>query len=45
MLIAALFHVNKVQDDELKTLNAQKISKFFLFFDFVLSKKTNLFNK
>lgn len=26
MLIAALFHVNKIQDDELKALNAYKIS-------------------
>lgn len=41
MLIAALFHVNKGQDDEMKALNAQKVFKFFLFFNFVLSKKMN----
>lgn len=45
MLIAALFQVNKVQDGELKALNAQKVFKFFLFFNFVLSKKTNRVNK
>ena len=38
MLIAGLYHVNKVQDDELKALNAQIVFKFFLFFNFVLSK-------
>lgn len=45
MLIAALFHVNKVQDDELKALNASNIYQFCLFLNFVLSKKTNRVNK
>ena len=41
MLIADLFHVNRVQDDELKALNASNIYQFCLFLKFVLSKKTN----
>lgn len=41
MLIAALFHVNKVQDDDMKALNASNIYQFCLFLNFVLSKKTN----
>ena len=45
MHIAHLLHVNRVQEAEFKTLKALKISPFCLFLDFVLSKKTNWFNK
>ncbi|PMC24515.1 hypothetical protein CJ231_04425 [Hoylesella buccalis] len=45
MLIAALFHVNKGQDDEMKALNASNIYQFCLILNFVLSKKTNRINK
>lgn len=45
MLIAYLTHVNRVQTDEFKADNALKFSPFFLFSNFVLSKKTNIFNK
>lgn len=41
MLIANLTHVNSVQNDEFKTLNTLKVSPFFLFYSFILSKKTN----
>ena len=45
MHIAHLLHVNRVQKAEFKTLKALKISPFCLFSDFILSKKTNRFNK
>ena len=41
MVIAGLLHVNWVEDDEFKALNAEKISKLCLFLIFILSKKMN----
>ena len=45
MHIAHLLHVNRVQEAEFKALNTLKISSFCLFLNFILSKKTNWFNK
>ena len=41
MLIADLTHVNSVQNDEFKADNALKVAPFFLFYNFILSKKKN----
>ena len=45
ILIGDLTHVNSVQNDEFKADNALKFSPFFLFSNFILSKKMNWFNK
>lgn len=45
MQIAGVFCVNEVKDDDFKILNTYNILLFPLFCDFILSKKTNQFNK
>ena len=41
MLIGDLTHVNRVQNDEFKADKALKVAPFFLFYNFILSKKKN----
>ena len=45
MLIADLLYVNMGKDDAVKVLKSLKIRLFYLFCNFILSKKTNGFNK
>lgn len=45
MLIADLLYVNMVKDDAVKVLKSLKIRLFYLFCNFILSNKKNLFNK
>lgn len=45
MMTATLLDVNVIKDNAFKVVNTSKISLYYLFCNFILSNKKNLFNK